>query len=80
MNQEKETTSPSPALRIERAKSALLACIAPSRMFMPFFLLHFPEYNTPEGISKVRAVWNFRSFNETVITKLEQLPTLLKAA
>jgi hypothetical protein len=68
-----------PILRIHRAKSLIIKTIYPSKYYVSFFLVYFPEYNTPKQIQLINQVWNFKQIDLDVIQKFEALPDLIKS-
>jgi hypothetical protein len=68
-----------PILRLHRAKSLIIKTIYPSKYYVSFFLVYFPEYNELKKIQLINQVWNFKQIDLDVIEKLERLPDLIKA-
>jgi hypothetical protein len=67
-----------PILRLHKAKALIIKTIYPSKYYVSFFLVYFPEYNDPKKIQLINQVWNFKQIDLDVIDKLERLPALIK--
>jgi hypothetical protein len=75
----KQKAEVDPILRLHKAKSLIIKTIYPSKYYVSFFLVYFPDYNTPKQIQLINLVWNFKQIDLDVIDKLERLPDLIKA-